>query len=66
MNFDEADAEWERRDQIMNKYVLMRQKRDDDVVEGVFETKKATNTGKRERGDLKIHGAEDERFVFKS
>lgn len=56
LNFEEAEAEWERRDQLMNKYVLMRQKRDDDVVDSVFEEK-----GKK-KGDLKIHGAEDERL----
>ena len=43
----------------MNKYVLMRQKRDDDVVDAAFETE--TKSAKGKGGSLKIHGAEDER-----
>ena len=62
LNFEEAEAEWERRDQIINKYALMQQKRDDDVIDDVFgdsKSKASTSSG------FKIHGAEDERFVFK-
>ena len=63
LNFEEAEAEWERRDQIINKYALMQQKRDDDVIDDVFgdsKQKASTSSG------FKIHGAEDERLIFDS
>jgi len=59
LNFEEAEAEWERRDQIINKYALMQQKRDDDVIDDVFgdsKSKASTSSG------FKIHGAEDDRL----
>ena len=45
----------------MNKYQLMRNKRDDDVLDNAFEKEVNKTTAKKAKGDLKIHGNEDER-----
>jgi len=59
---DEADAHWEQRDQIMNKFNFMNNKRLDDQIEGMEGRLEGKSGGSRKKvnDDLRIHGAEDE------
>merc|ERR1711990_963278 len=62
LTHEEAEAEWERRDQIMNKFNFMNNKRLDDQIEGMEGRLEGKSGGSRKKvnDDLRIHGAEDE------
>ena len=62
LTHEEAEAEWERRDAIMNKFNFMNNKRLDDQIEGMEGRleKSAGGGRKKVNDDLRIHGAEDD------
>lgn len=62
LTHEEAEAEWERRDAIMNKFNFMNNKRLDDQIEGMEGRleKSAGGSRKKVNDDLRIHGAEDD------